>query len=265
MLFRLFSTDLDGTLLGHPAAATRFTEHWLQLPPDTRPLLVYNTGRTVANTRALIAARDLPEPDFIIGNIGTELHDRGADFSSDFSARLQQHWNCSVVDEFVGAIPGVQRQPPQNLSAFKSSWIWVRAPRQELARLQPRLADLGVEANVIYSCRYFLDVVPRQGGKGPALAWLADRLGIPLRAVLVAGDSGNDTSMFQLPDVHGIIVENALPELLGSALGPRTYVAFGAMADGVLEGLAHFGILPHRTTATCAAVSDKTGKPLLSF
>lgn len=249
---RLFSTDLDGTLLGHPAAAARFTEQWSQLPADARPILVYNTGRTVANTRALVVARALPEPDFIIGNIGTELHDRGADFSTEFIMRLEQRWNYSVVDQLVAVIPGIQRQPPQNLSAFKSSWIWIRAPRQELVSLERRLDHVGIEASVIYSCRYFLDVVPRHGGKGPALAWLATRLGIALRDVLVAGDSGNDTSMFQLPDVRGIIVENALPELLGAALGPRSFVARSAMADGVIEGLIHFGVLPRQTAPTFA-------------
>src|SRR5690606_1737681 len=52
---RLFSTDLDGTLLGNPEAAWRFTQAWESLNPGSRPLLVYNTGRTVADTRGLAA------------------------------------------------------------------------------------------------------------------------------------------------------------------------------------------------------------------
>jgi hypothetical protein len=44
---RLFSTDLDGTILGNPEAAWRFGEAWQALPLARRPLLVYNTGRTV--------------------------------------------------------------------------------------------------------------------------------------------------------------------------------------------------------------------------
>ena len=66
---------------------------------------------------------------------------------------------------------------------------------------------------------------------------------IALRDVVVAGDTGNDSSMFLLPDVKGIVVENALPELLSAALNQQTFVARSAMADGVLEGLAHFGVL----------------------
>lgn len=263
-MFRLFSTDLDGTLLGQPAALLRFSQQWAQLAPDRRPLLVYNTGRTVANTRALVAARDLPEPDFILGSIGTELHHKFADFSEPFAARLAQRWNFSGVDQLVSAIPGVQRQPPQNLTPYKSSWTWVRAPREALADLERRITRAGIEANVVYSCRYFLDVVPRHGGKGPALAWLADRLGIALEETLVAGDSGNDSSMFSLPGVRGIVVENALPELHASALGPHTYVARTAMADGVIEGLTYFGVFPssastpHRSFAheRSAAVSN---------
>jgi hypothetical protein len=32
--------------------------------------------------------------------------------------------------------------------------------------------------------------------------------------VLVAGDTGNDSSLFLLPRVRGIVVENAQPELI---------------------------------------------------
>lgn len=239
---RLLSTDLDGTLLGHPAAANRFTEQWSALEPHRRPLLVYNTGRTVADTQSLVASRLLPEPDFIIGSVGTEVHDPHAECNADFCARFQLGWNTAVIDEIVGSIPRIRRQPADQ-RPFKSSWFWIRARREELEALGTRLHDAGIRANLVYSCRYFLDVIPQHGGKGPALAWLCERLQLPLSQVLVAGDTGNDASMFLLPDVHGIVVENALPELLAVAIGPRTYVARQPMADGVLEGLVHFGIL----------------------
>jgi hydroxymethylpyrimidine pyrophosphatase-like HAD family hydrolase len=69
------------------------------------------------------------------------------------------------------------------------------------------------------------------------------RLGISTAEVLVAGDTANDSAMFLLDGVNGIVVENALPELLMVTNAERTYVARRALADGVLEGLAHFGVL----------------------
>ena len=44
---RLFSTDLDGTILGNPESANRFKLAWEALDKDKRPLLVFNTGRSV--------------------------------------------------------------------------------------------------------------------------------------------------------------------------------------------------------------------------
>ncbi len=246
---RLFSTDLDGTVLGNPEAADRFSEQWSSLEPQRRPLLVYNTGRTVADTRSLVAARHLPQPDVIIGSVGTEVHHPAEDCSAEFCARFRLGWDAAQVGEIVARIPGVRRQSMEQLP-FKSSWFWIRARRDEIESLDRRLHAAGIRANLIYSCRYFLDVVPAQGGKGHALTWLCERLRIPLSQVLVAGDTGNDSGMFQLPDVRGIVVENALPELLAAALNPRTFVARQPMADGVIEGLTHFGVFPAAVAAS---------------
>lgn len=49
---QLFSTDLDGTLLGNPVASWRFSDTWTAQESSQRPLLVYNTGGTVAATPA---------------------------------------------------------------------------------------------------------------------------------------------------------------------------------------------------------------------
>jgi sucrose-6F-phosphate phosphohydrolase len=256
---RLFSTDLDGTLLGNPESALRFKRAWEALRPERRPVLVYNTGRTVADTQSLIAARVLPSADFIIGGVGTELYDhrqRGA--VPEFAAQFGEGWDLAKVEAIVSATTGVTRQPPEFLHPYKSSWYWHRAAREEVEALRQRLTGAGLRVAVVYSSLRDLDVLPSQANKGNALAWLCDRLAITLSEVLVAGDTGNDSSMFLLAGVHGIVVENAQPELFESVVKLPVFVSRRVMADGVLEGLKHFGVIPEvpRPAATAAAAGD---------
>ena len=56
--------------------------------------------------------------------------------------------------------------------------------------------------------------------------------------VIVAGDSGNDATMFD-EGFRGIIVANAKPELQ-ALRGPRIYRAAQSYAAGVIEGLDHW-------------------------
>jgi hypothetical protein len=126
-----------------------------------------------------------------------------------------------------------------------------------------QLADAGLKVSVIYSSARDLDVLPANTSKGHALQRLSERIALPLKQVLVAGDTGNDSSMFLLPDVRGVVVENAQPELHEAVVHLPTYSATRAFADGVLQGLAHFGIIGETPSLDRAGVPAEVLDPTL--
>jgi sucrose-6F-phosphate phosphohydrolase len=255
---QLFSTDLDDTILGDPAAIAEFRRAWESLDAQRRPLLVYNCGRSVSDVQWLLLERRLPRPEFIIGGIGTQLHDPlDPRAGVEFSATLAQGWDPAAVEQIVQGMPGVYPQPAEYVSAYKRSWHWPRATLAEVAQVRLRLELAGLAVSVNYSGSVFLDVIPRAGGKGNALAWLCRRIAVPLEGVLVAGAGANNGSMFALPGVRGILVGNASRELFAAAGAFRPFLTGEKMAAGVMAGLTHFGVFaePARMGAVAEAVS----------
>ncbi len=241
---RLFSSDLDGTLIGNPEATHRFKIVWTGLSPEARPLLVYNSGRLVDDLRRFVDNGTLPAADYYVGGVGSQIFDAGAGRMLDeLHAHLADGWDGTAVRELVAKFPGVRPQSPEFQHEFKSSWFLDRATPGSIRELKRRLADAGLRVKIVYSSSRDLDVLPYQATKSGALAWLCARLGVPLDTVLVAGDTGNDASMFRLPGVRGIIVENALPELFEATVDVPTYSSRQILADGVLDGLCHYGVV----------------------
>ena len=84
---------------------------------------------------------------------------------------------------------------------------------EKLQVLQKKLRDgLKAEANVFVSKPYFLEVLPANCGKGQAVNFLADHLGITRKETIGFGDSMNDEDMIRECG-YGVAMCNGFEEI----------------------------------------------------
>jgi glucosylglycerol-phosphate synthase len=228
---RLLATDLDGTFLGG-RQADRLALYRIFRRPDS-PRLVFVTGRGVESVLPLLADPLIPDPEFIIADVGaTVVVGDGLRPVTPLQWDIDHEWvGVDAVLAALGDVPGIVRQPvPQERRV--SFYVETEAA---VHRVRERMADLPVE--VLWSAATYLDVLPRGASKGRTLARLVDQLGLPPSEVLVAGDTLNDLSLYH-HGFRGVVVGGAEAGLVDATRGMRgVHLARAAGAGGVIEGL----------------------------
>lgn len=247
---RLLSTDLDGTVVGDNDATRRFRDFWHALPDDLRPVLVFNSGRLINDQLALLEEVPLPQPDYIIGGVGTMLHaKKRSELESAYTHSLGTGFDPRKIADVMSGIAGATMQEERYQHGLKSSWFLHDADAAALGEIEAALLAANIDARIVYSSGRDLDILPKAADKGAALAWLCGQLRIGLDESVVSGDTGNDRAMFELKTIRGVIVGNALPELVSLAhQDNRFFHSTAKEADGVIEGLRHWGLNPGQSS-----------------
>ncbi|MEW8584891.1 MAG: HAD family hydrolase, partial [Candidatus Thiodiazotropha sp.] len=205
-----------------PGAMERFK----QLCASDSVLLAYVSGRDRVLVKKAIADYSLPQPDYVIGDVGTSLYQVGVDdawrHQADWEAEISQDWkgrSHGDLKRLFADIQGLRLQEDEKQNRFKLSYYASPdlAVQPMLEEMQTRLRAETVAASLIWSVDEttdtgLLDVLPERATKYHAIDFLRQSLDYGLYETLFSGDSGNDMEVLISP-IPAVLVANAQPEV----------------------------------------------------
>ncbi|MCU7815295.1 MAG: HAD-IIB family hydrolase [Candidatus Thiodiazotropha sp. (ex Rostrolucina anterorostrata)] len=266
----LVCTDLDRTLIpnGSQSESDEARDRFKQLCDSKGVVLAYVSGRDQNLVKKAIADYALPQPDYVVGDVGTTLyHVAGADdwnHQLDWEETISRDWNGKShadLKRLFSNIQGLRLQENEKQNRFKLSYYvsldqdhqWI------LGKMEQALEPEAVNASLIWSIdetadRGLLDVLPERATKYHAIDFLRQSLGYSLTETLFSGDSGNDMEVLISP-VPAVLVANAQSDVRDEAqrlardkgTGDSLYMAKGGFmtmngnySAGILEGAAYY-------------------------
>lgn len=265
----LLCTDLDRTLLpnGPQQESTGARERFASLATDPAITLVYVTGRDRALVEQAIDEYRLPQPAYVIADVGSTIYQLQADnwlHMESWQQQISPDWHGHTHDDLRLLFSGLTRltlQPEAKQNSYKLSYYVSLDTDHEslIAEMQAIMDSNDIRASLIWSideatATGLLDVLPASANKSHAIEFLMQQLEYDLSNTIFAGDSGNDLAVLTSP-IKSVLVANASDEvrqqaqrlLLDTGLEQAMYFAAGGFLGmngnycaGILEGVAHY-------------------------
>jgi len=265
----LICTDLDRTLIpnGVQPESPGARDCFFQLVANEQVILVYVSGRDKKLISQAIKSYQLPNPDFVIGDVGTNIYDMRKISWTVFSKWhevISPDWNGYSrieLSHLLEDISELRLQEHRKQNRFKCSYYFpLQSDQSKIENtIQQRLGEKHIEASLIWSIDEpasigLLDILPISASKLHAIEFLRHHLDISLDKIIFAGDSGNDLAVMTSP-IPSVLVANAAPDVRMEAENAAKksgavnslYVANGSFKNmngnysaGILEGINHF-------------------------
>lgn len=240
---KLLVCDIDGTMIDSSGENSGLDElrSWIE-KRDDETAFGYATGRNIPLIQEVIERHNLPQPDFAIHSVGTEILfdlSRTPEVDRGWRRHIAHQWDRALVVDAVNQLPGLELQQEELQNSFKASWIITDGSIQQ-KQIQEALGRLATKVQIIISQHRYLDILPKRASKGRALRYLAQKWDIPLSQIIVCGDSGNDLDLLTC-GASGVVVGGYSSELEPLKKRKELYFSPDTAAAGILDGLRHYG------------------------
>jgi sucrose-phosphate synthase len=237
---KFFLTDIDDTLVGDDEALRQLIDV-LREHQDVMSFGVV-TGRPLNSVLEILEDHHIPHPDILISSVGSEIY-YGKDLLPDkgWESHISRHWHREKLQAALAQFPFLDAQEAEAQRRFKLSY-YMEPSQENLAKVHHALTQQRLRYTLIYSRDMYLDILPYRASKGKAIRYMHYKWNIPLRHILVSGDSKNDEDMLR-GEMLGVVVGNHHPELERLRGQRHIYFAKHHYAAGILEGFQHYRFL----------------------
>lgn len=230
----LLATDLDGTFLGGKSVDKLKLYRLIRDTPEIR--LAFVTGRGVETVLPLLNDSLIPNPDYIISDVGaTVLNGRSLEPIEPLQSLIEKKWPGKLLfRKKLRKVTGLtyQEVPQQR----RCSFIY----EDDLALDKVKELAAEYDCDVLLSAGKYLDILPGGINKGHTLTQLVKMMDFPPKQVLVAGDTMNDLSLYET-GYKGVVVGAAEVALSKATKGKKNvYHAKSPGAGGIMEAIRHF-------------------------
>ena len=238
---KIFFTDLDGTLLNDKKEITPGTREVLCKITELGHYLVFISGRPMMSV--IEARKELPVSDhnlFLIASNGGVIYDaeknqilkenrltyEQTDYLLNTCERLGVHSHTYTDDAIVS------KRQSEELTFYQKTihmpsiitddiiskldkpplkCIAISADKENLEKVKKELTPWAKgQIQLMFSNDKLLEMIPITSGKGAALQWLSEYLGVAIENTLAAGDQDNDISMIEAAGVGVAMLNGAL-------------------------------------------------------